>query len=79
MPFYSYHCPACDTVFETLVRGDEVPACPQCGGQSLERLMSAAAIHGKTRAAMSAARSQAAREGHFSNYSRSEVKRMGKK
>lgn len=79
MPFYSYHCPACDTVFETLVRGDDTPACPQCGSQSLDRLMSAAAIHGKTKAALSAVRGQAAREGHLSNYSRSEIKGMAKK
>lgn len=75
MPFYSYHCAGCDTVFETLVRGDETPTCPQCGGQSLERLMSAAAVHGKTKAALGQARAQAAREGHFSNYSRSELRR----
>lgn len=75
MPFYSYHCPSCDTVFETLVRGDETPTCPQCGGSTLERLMSAAAVHGKTKAALGAARAQAAREGHLSNYSKSELRR----
>ncbi|HLO74834.1 MAG TPA: FmdB family zinc ribbon protein [Magnetospirillum sp.] len=75
MPFYSYHCSGCDSVFETLVRGDEIPACPQCGSQSLERLMSAAAVHGKTKAALSQVRAQAAREGHLSNYSRSELRR----
>lgn len=79
MPFYSYHCPACDTVFETLVRGDDTPACPRCASQALERLPSAAALHGKTKAALSAVRSQAAREGHFSNYSRSDMKAMTKK
>lgn len=79
MPFYSYHCPACDAVFETLVRADDTPACPHCASQSLERQLSAAALHGKTKAAQSAARSQAAREGHFSNYTRSELKGMTKK
>lgn len=79
MPFYSYLCPACDAAFETLVRGDDIPACPQCGNQSLERLPSAAALHGKTKAALSAARTQAAREGHFSNYSRAERTGMTKK
>lgn len=75
MPFFSYHCPSCDSVFETLVRGDETPACPQCGGTTLERLMSAAAVHGKTKAALANARAQAGREGHLSNYSRSELRR----
>lgn len=75
MPFFTYHCSGCDSVFETLVRGDEVPACPQCGGEKLEKqVSSAAAIHGKLKAAMSAGRAAAAREGHFSNYSKSELK-----
>jgi putative FmdB family regulatory protein len=75
MPFFSYRCIACDTSFETLVRGDETAACPQCGSLSLERLLSAAAIHGRTKAALSGARAQAAREGHLSNYSAAELKR----
>lgn len=75
MPFYSYHCPACDTAFEILVRGGDIPCCPQCGGQSLERLLSAAAVHGKTQDALGRARAQAAREGHLSNYSRAELRR----
>ena len=75
MPFYSFHCPACDTVFETLVRGDEAATCPQCGGSRLDRLMSAAAVHGKTKAALGQARAQAAREGHLSNYRPSELRR----
>ncbi|HTH15195.1 MAG TPA: zinc ribbon domain-containing protein [Magnetospirillum sp.] len=75
MPFFSYRCTACDTMFETLVRSGDTPACPQCGSAGLERLVSAAAVHGKTNAALSAARTQAAREGHFSNYSKSELRR----
>lgn len=74
MPFFTYHCSGCDSVFETLVRGDETPVCPSCGSSALERQMSAAAVHGKTKAAISAARSQAAREGHFSNFSKSELR-----
>lgn len=74
MPFYTYHCQGCDSVFETLVRGDDIPACPQCGSTALERQMSAAAVHGKTKAAISSARAQAAREGHFSNYGKSELR-----
>lgn len=75
MPFFTYRCTACDSVFETLVRGDEAPACPQCGAPQLERQMSAAALHGKTKAAMGAARAQAAREGLLSNYSKAELRR----
>lgn len=74
MPFFTYHCQGCDSTFETLVRGDEVPACPQCGGTALERQVSAAALHGKTKATVSSARAQAAREGHFSNYSKAEMR-----
>lgn len=74
MPFFTYHCSGCDSVFEALVRGDDTPACPQCGGQQLEKQVSAAAIHGKTKAAVAAGRAQAAREGLFSNYSKSELK-----
>ena len=38
-------------------------------------LMSAAAVHGKTKAALGQARAQAAREGHLSNYRPSELRR----
>lgn len=75
MPFFSYRCPGCDTVFETLVRGDDIPACPQCGATALEKLLSAAAVHGKTKAALAGARAQAAREGHLSNYGKAELRR----
>jgi putative FmdB family regulatory protein len=39
MPIYEYSCRTCDTQFELLVRGDDVPACPSCAGQDLERLL----------------------------------------
>lgn len=74
MPLFTYHCTACDDMFETLVRGDDVPTCPKCGSTALERQVSAAALHGKTKAAISRARAQAASEGHFSNYSKSEMR-----
>lgn len=42
MPIYEYYCEACDKKFETLVRGDEVPVCPQCGqSRDLKKLLSA--------------------------------------
>lgn len=40
MPIYTYHCAACDTEFERLVRSDTTVACPGCQGHKLERLMS---------------------------------------
>lgn len=76
MPYYTYRCTACDTVFETLVRSSEdTPACPQCESQALERQPGAFAPAAKTPGMLGKVRAQAAREGHFSNYSRSELKR----
>lgn len=40
MPIYEYYCGACDKKFETLVRGNEAPACPQCGTNDLKKLLS---------------------------------------
>jgi putative FmdB family regulatory protein len=40
MPLYAYACADCSHQFETLVRSDETPSCPKCGGQKLERQMS---------------------------------------
>jgi putative regulatory protein, FmdB family len=75
MPLYSYHCTACDDAFETLVRSSETPTCPACGSDRLERLVSLPAAEGKLKGVAARARAVAAREGHFSNYSKSEVKR----
>lgn len=74
MPLHSYRCKACATEFETLVRGSEAPACRACGSSDLDRLVSRIAPDGKSGAIIKGARSQAAREGHFSNYSKSELK-----
>ncbi|OIQ94556.1 zinc ribbon domain protein [mine drainage metagenome] len=76
MPLYSYHCTACGQEFELLVRGDDSPACPHCHSAALERLPGAAALPGKTRAAIASARRQAAREGHFSHYSKAEKAKL---
>jgi putative FmdB family regulatory protein len=75
MPLYSYHCQECDKDAELLVRSSETPACPACGSQSLERLMSRPAPQGQSAGVKKAARAQAAREGHLSNFSRSEWRR----
>ncbi len=72
MPLYSYRCKACDHSFETLVRSSDVPACESCGSPDLERLVSRPAPEGKSAAILKGARTLAAREGHFSNYSRAE-------
>ena len=57
-----------------LVR-NEAPVCPHCGSQRLEKLLSAPNVAGKSKKIIESARSQAAREGHFSHYSRSEKPR----
>ncbi len=50
MPIYEYTCQGCQLDFELLVRGHEIPACPQCSGQSLVKRMSltAAPASGKS-------------------------------
>ena len=40
MPIYEYNCRACAHQFEALVLKGTVPACPQCKGDDLERLLS---------------------------------------
>ncbi|MCF7822527.1 MAG: zinc ribbon domain-containing protein [Mariprofundaceae bacterium] len=44
MPIYEFQCRQCDTRFETLVRISDVPACPQCHSEELQKLISAHAI-----------------------------------
>jgi len=43
MPLFEYHCESCDVEFELLIRGDESPACPECGRGRVDRLISAPA------------------------------------
>lgn len=75
MPLHSYRCTACENTFETLVRSSDTPACPACGSEALERQVSQVAPDGKLKAVANRARAQAAREGHLSNFSKSELKR----
>ncbi len=72
MPLYSYQCSKCENQFETLVRSSDVPECAKCGSDKLERLLSAPAPEGKSKGFAKKMRAAAAREGHLSNYSRSE-------
>lgn len=72
MPLHDYRCSACGETFELLVRSSTVPACPHCAATQLERLLSLTAPQGKSRAIIGRARQQAAREGHFSHYSKDE-------
>jgi putative FmdB family regulatory protein len=44
MPIFEYECRACGHEFEQLVRTGDVPACPACQGQDLEKLLSLSAI-----------------------------------
>lgn len=46
MPIFEYVCRNCQATFETLVLPGEgeMPACPQCGGKDVEKLMSAGAV-----------------------------------
>jgi putative FmdB family regulatory protein len=72
MPLYSFHCAQCDKDVELLIGFSEKPTCPFCGGADMQRLMSRVAPEGKSAGIVKSARAQAAREGHLSNYSRSE-------
>ena len=78
MPLYDYHCKSCDAEFELLVRSSTVPTCPKCGATELERAVSRIAPAGKIEAIRSSNRRQAAREGHFSNFSAAERAKLTK-
>lgn len=72
MPIYDYRCSDCNKTFELLVRMSAVPDCPECGSQKMEKSVSLPAPQGQTAGILSRARTQAAREGHFSHYKPSE-------
>ena len=40
MPIFEYRCESCQREFEALVRPSSDPACPQCGGAGLTKLLS---------------------------------------
>jgi putative FmdB family regulatory protein len=76
MPIHDYRCSACGQKFELLVLGSIVPACKHCGSTALERQLALTAPQGTSRATIAAGRRAAAREGHFSHYSRAERSRV---
>jgi putative FmdB family regulatory protein len=45
MPLYEYACDDCQAEFELLIRADERPACPTCGGEHLAKQWSVPAAH----------------------------------
>ncbi|MEX0702680.1 MAG: zinc ribbon domain-containing protein [Planctomycetales bacterium] len=55
MPLFEFRCPRCDSRFELLVRNGERPACPDCGAQDPEKLLSAAAARVSGTSALSVA------------------------
>lgn len=40
MPIFEYRCEGCGNAFETLVRSNTQPACPQCGSTSVDKQLS---------------------------------------
>lgn len=76
MPLYDFKCCQCGKTQELLLKlSASVPACPLCGG-ILQKQLSKPAEPGKTAGIISSARAQANREGHFSNYSAAERKKL---
>jgi len=74
MPIFSFQCSKCGEEFEALLRSGESASCPACASTEVDRQVSSPAIGGRVKAAIGRARQQAAKEGHFSNYSSSELK-----
>lgn len=72
MPLYDFHCSDCNKTFELLIKSTDVPVCPECGGANMEKQVSRIAPHGQVPGLINQARTQAAKEGHFSNYKPSE-------
>ena len=44
MPIYEYTCRKCKNAFEQLVRKGDVPACPKCNSENLEKMLSLCAV-----------------------------------
>ena len=48
MPLYDYECLDCGECFEALVRGSNLPVCPNCQGQNLEQLLSMFSVNSES-------------------------------
>jgi putative FmdB family regulatory protein len=48
MPLYEYRCRACSHEFEVLVGRGTTPACPKCGAEDLDRLLSSFGVSSTT-------------------------------
>ncbi|RKT10385.1 putative FmdB family regulatory protein [Paraburkholderia sp. RAU2J] len=72
MPLHDYVCRNCKLRFETLVRAGTTPVCPHCRSTELDKQLSAPSGPARSKAIITAARRQAAREGDFSHYSAAE-------
>jgi putative FmdB family regulatory protein len=62
VPLYDFHCRACGSAFEALVRGGTTPICPSCQSPDLERQLSTFSVSSseRTRHAADAKRRKAA-------------------
>ena len=45
MPLYEFRCGKCQGESELLIRSSEKPICPECGSGTMEKLLSAVAVH----------------------------------
>jgi putative FmdB family regulatory protein len=48
MPIFEYTCRGCGNEFEKLVRGTQVPSCPKCQSEDLEKMFSLPAVKSET-------------------------------
>ncbi|PMS31202.1 putative FmdB family regulatory protein [Trinickia symbiotica] len=76
MPLYQYQCRNCRLQFETLVRPGTIAVCPRCGSAALDKQVAAPAPPGRSKAIVASARRQAASQGHLSNYSARERRKL---
>jgi len=70
MPLFDFRCRSCGHVFEALIRpGHATPACPECQGVDLEKLLATFAVSSaeRTQAAASVARQKAAKTARRDN------------